>query len=180
MEARPLLSGFFAGSPSSTLRLLATVPNSSTLENEDTVNIDTTVQEKNITYPTAAKLAIKIINRLHKVPRFHGVQQRRSFVKEIKNLRLSIRHVRHVKKRTKARKALKRLRTIAHILIRELRRTLLLPSFLFECYQKDFLFYERVRAQQSKESYKIYACMNRMCIVLESHNICLCSTDLDP
>jgi len=29
---------------------------------EDNVNIDTTVQEKNITYPTDSKLAIKIIN----------------------------------------------------------------------------------------------------------------------
>jgi transposase, IS5 family len=31
---------------------------------EETVNIDTTGQEKNITYPTDGKLAIKIINRL--------------------------------------------------------------------------------------------------------------------
>jgi transposase, IS5 family len=29
---------------------------------EDNVNIDTTVQEKNITYPTDAKLAIKIMS----------------------------------------------------------------------------------------------------------------------
>jgi len=43
------------------------------------------------------------------------------YVKEVKNCRLSIRHFRHAKKRSKAKKALKRLRTIAHILIRELR-----------------------------------------------------------
>jgi IS5 family transposase len=123
---------------------------------EDTVNIDTTVQEKHITYPTDAKLAIKIINRLNKLARFHGIQQRRTFIKEVKNLRLSIRHFRHVKKRAKARKALKRLRTIAHILIRELRRRL--PCYcLFECHQEHFLFYERVLAQQPKDKNKIYS-----------------------
>jgi hypothetical protein len=34
---------------------------------ESSVLIDTTAQEKNITYPTDAKLAIKIINRLNKL-----------------------------------------------------------------------------------------------------------------
>jgi IS5 family transposase len=37
---------------------------------EATVLIDTTLQEKNITYPTDAKLAIKIINRLNKLAKF--------------------------------------------------------------------------------------------------------------
>jgi hypothetical protein len=56
---------------------------------------------------------------------------------------LSRRHFRHVKRYGKAKKALKRLRTIAYALIRELRRAL--PKIaLFECYQKDFLFCERV------------------------------------
>jgi len=123
---------------------------------ENTVNIDTTVQEKNITYPTDSKLAIKIINRLNKIAKNHGIQQRRTYIKEVKNLRLDIRHFRHVKKRSKARRALKRLRTIARILIRELRRTL--PKYcLFERYQKDFLFYERVLDQKPKDKNKIYS-----------------------
>ncbi|VVM17766.1 hypothetical protein BSPWISOXPB_727 [uncultured Gammaproteobacteria bacterium] len=56
---------------------------------ESTVLIDTTVQEKNITYPTDAKLAIKIINRLNKLAKRHGIQQRRTYVKELKTAALA-------------------------------------------------------------------------------------------
>ncbi|MCF7964596.1 MAG: hypothetical protein K9L79_03540 [Methylobacter tundripaludum] len=58
---------------------------------EDTVNIDTKVQEKNITYPTDGKLAIKLINRLNKPAKAYGIQQRRTYGKEVNNLRLSLR-----------------------------------------------------------------------------------------
>jgi len=91
---------------------------------EDKVLVDTTVQEKAITYPTDTKLAIKIINRLNKLAKKHGVKQRRTYVKEVKALRLQCRHFRHPKVRGKARRALKRLRTIAGALLRELQRKL--------------------------------------------------------
>jgi len=123
---------------------------------EKIVNIDTTVQEKNITYPTDAKLAIKIINRLNKIAKKEGLKQRRTFAKEVKSKRLDIRHFRHVKKRAKARKALKRLRTIAGILIRELRRTLPRDT-LNEKYEGDFVFYEKVLAQKPNTKNKIYS-----------------------
>ena len=85
-----------------------------------------------------------------------ATQLRRTYAQEVKNLRLEIRHFRHVKKRRKAQRALKRLRTIAHVLIRELRRKL--PGYiLFERDQKDFLFYERVLAQKPKDKNKIYS-----------------------
>jgi len=123
---------------------------------EPVVNIDTTVQEKNITYPTDSKLAIKIINRLNKIAKKEGIQQRRTFAKEIKSLRLDIRHFRHVKKRPKARRALKRLRTIAGVLIRELRRKL--PrEILNSSYEQDFLFYEKVLSQKPNSKNKIYS-----------------------
>ncbi len=71
---------------------------------EETVNIDTTVQEKAITYPTDAKLAIKMINRLNKLAKRYGIQQRRIFIKEVKNPRLAIRHFRHVKAEQKPKR----------------------------------------------------------------------------
>ncbi|CAC9444330.1 ISPg7, transposase [uncultured Gammaproteobacteria bacterium] len=67
-----------------------------------------------------------------------------------------IRHFHPVKKRAKAKKALTRLRTIANKLIRELQRKLPTHS-LFETYQKDFLFYQQVLAQQPKDKNKIYS-----------------------
>ncbi len=53
-------------------------------------------------------------------------------------------------------KSLESLCSIAHALIRELRRTL--PCYaLFERHQKEFLFYERVLSQQPKDHDKIYS-----------------------
>jgi hypothetical protein len=63
----------------------------------------------------------------------HGIQQRRTYVKEVKNCRLSIRHFRHVKKRAKAKKALTRLRTIANKLISIVLRVMLLKGIIKDC-----------------------------------------------
>jgi IS5 family transposase len=57
---------------------------------EEIVNIDTTVQEKAITYSTDAKLVIKIINLLNKMTKHDGIQQRRTITKELKNFQLAI------------------------------------------------------------------------------------------
>lgn len=122
---------------------------------ETTVNIDSTVQEKNITYPTDGKLAIKIINRLHKLAKHHGIQQRRTYAKEIKELRIRLRFFRHVKKRASAKKAVKRLRTIVGILLRELKRNL--NTEQLEHYKSDFELYEKVISQKKSDSNKIYS-----------------------
>jgi len=122
---------------------------------EPIVNIDSTVQEKNITYPTDGKLAIKIINRLNKLAKGQGIPQRRTFVKEVKALRLDLRFFRHVKKRRKATRAVKRLRTIIGILMRELRRTL--PAEVMANHEEDFALYQRVRQQKRTDKNKIYS-----------------------
>ena len=65
---------------------------------EKQVIIDTTVQEKNVTYPTDAKLAIKIIHHLHRIAKEEGIQLRRTYVKEVKAHRIKLRFFRHPKK----------------------------------------------------------------------------------
>lgn len=122
---------------------------------EKAVNIDTTVQEKNITYPTDGKLAIKIINRLNKLAKKYEVKQRRTYHKEVKESRLKLRFFRHVKKRSSAKKAVKRLRTIAGILMRELRRKL--PEEILKEYESDFNLYEKVINQKRSDKNKIYS-----------------------
>ena len=125
------------------------------LSEEKTVLVDTTVQEKAITYPTDIKLAIKIINRLNKLAKTNDIKQRRTYVKEVKSLRLACRHFRHVKVRAKAKKALKRLRTIVGILMRELKRQL--PSEVQEQQQSLFDLYTKVINQKRNDKDKVYS-----------------------
>lgn len=120
---------------------------------EKQVIIDTTVQEKNITYPTDGKLAIKMIHHLHKIAKHESLQLRRTYVREIKEHRLSLRFFKHPKKIKKARAAIKRLRTIVGILLRDISR--LLPEDRLTKYQEQFGLFERVRNQQMKDTNKI-------------------------
>ena len=122
---------------------------------ENTVLVDTTVHPSNITYPTDHKLSIKIINRLNKLAKKNGVKQRRTFVKEVKRLRLDCRMFRHVKRRKKATRALNRLRTIAGVLLRELQRKL--PTPIADQEKANFEMYEKVLAQKRNDKDKIYS-----------------------
>ncbi len=65
---------------------------------ETTVIVDSTVQEKAITYPTDSKMAIRIINRLNKLAKEENIQQRRTYVKEVKNLRHACHNFKHPRK----------------------------------------------------------------------------------
>ena len=122
---------------------------------EKQVIVDTTVQENNITYPTDGKLSIKIINRLQKIAKEEHIQLRRTYMKEIKGHRISLRFFRHPRKIKKARSAMKRLKTIAKTLIRDLDRNF--TEEQHKRYAEVFYLYMRVLLQTKDTKNKIYS-----------------------
>lgn len=124
---------------------------------EKEVIVDTTVQEKNVTYPTDGKMAIRIISHLHKIAKREGIKLRRSYVREIRGHRLSLRFFRHPKKRTKAQAAMRRLRTIAKSLIRDIDRKFGENMVLHAAYAESFYLFMRVLLQTKSSKHKIYS-----------------------
>jgi len=87
---------------------------------EKEVVVDTTVQEKNITFPTDTKLAAKIVRGGVKMARRHGVKLRQSFERTVPKLLAAQRGRRTKGGADRARKAARRLKTIAGRVVRQL------------------------------------------------------------
>ena len=90
----------------------------------DTAFIDSTVQEKNITYPTDAKLHKKIVKKVLDLVKKLNLPLRQSYTFVLKRIYRNQRFRNHPKNRKKALKADRSLRTIAGRLVRELKRNL--------------------------------------------------------
>ena len=80
---------------------------------EREVVVDTTVQEKNITFPTDTKLYRKITEQCVKIAKTEGIGIRRSYVRTIKRLIFAQRGRGHPRGHNKAVSATKKLGTIA-------------------------------------------------------------------
>ena len=121
--------------------------------NED-VSIDTTVQPKNITYPTETKLAVRIIKQSREIAKKEDVQLRQSYKFEAKDL-LKVANSKSAKQAKERKKAKKRLKTIAGILVRELRRKLSEEGLKKN--EEKMAIYEQVLRQKKNDKDKIYS-----------------------
>ena len=122
---------------------------------ESEVVIDTTVQEKNITYPTDVKLHKKIIDKCVKIARSENLVLRQSYKRISKQLVIDQRGNRSSKGKAKAKKSAKKLKTIAGRLTRELRRKL--TEELLLKYELELKLFEQVLSQQKGDKNKIYS-----------------------
>lgn len=116
------------------------------------VSIDTTAQEKNITYPTDAKLHKKIIDKCVKIAKEQGIVLRRTYTRTSKQLVRVIYNGNHPKRRKKANAAKRKLKTIAGRLVRELERKL--PK---EVGRELLELFNKVLGQHQKSKDKIYS-----------------------
>jgi IS5 family transposase len=119
------------------------------------LSIDTTVQEKNITYPTDDKQYKKIIKSCWKIASTHAIKLRRTHKKEYKQLSAQQRFKNSTKLRKQARKANSRIRTIAGILVRELVRKL--PLEVLGKHLEKLKLYYNVISQKREDKNKIYS-----------------------
>ena len=119
---------------------------------EQEATTDTTVQEKNITYPTDNKLHRKIIKKCVGLALKEGIELRQSYTRTVKKLLLEQRFRHHAKNKSRARKADRKIKTIAGRLVRELERKLT-PSL----HQDELSLFKKVLAQKKTDSNKIYS-----------------------
>lgn len=126
-----------------------------TAKEEKEISIDTTVQEKNITFPTDVKLYKKICMQCVEIAKKENIKLRQSYKRTIKKLVFLQRGKRTKKGRKKANKAKRHLKTIAGRLIRELYRKLSKNGL--KRYSELLNLFESILKQERYSKNKIYS-----------------------
>ncbi len=118
------------------------------------VNIDTTVQEKNISHPTDARLINKARENLVKAAKKCGIRIKQSYNRKAKFLQIKSGRYFHAKQFKRGKKTVKKLRTMLGRVIRDIRRKLKEPNKLI---QEKIDIAQRVYNQSRTSSNKVYS-----------------------
>jgi len=119
---------------------------------EQSGTTDTTVQEKNITYPTDNKLHRKIIKKCIAIAEYENIELRQTYTRTLKKLLLDQRFRNHPKNKGKAIKSDRKVKTIAGRLVRDLERKLA-PAM-----HADILaLFKKILSQKKADHHKIYS-----------------------
>lgn len=123
--------------------------------NDDNLSGDTTIQEKNITYPTDDKLYKKIIKECRSIARDEKIELRQSYTQTVKKLSVVQRFKKNKNGSKSARKASKKIKTISGVLVRELGRKL--SANALNKYAGKLELFEKILSQKRSHSNKIYS-----------------------
>ncbi len=118
------------------------------------VTVDTTVQEKNITFPTDSKLLYTVIRQLGQAAKERGIALRQSYIRVGKRAAVKVSRYAHAKQFRRMRRQLRRLRTWVGRLIRDIRRK---ATQVDDDLAVALTKAERIRRQQPQDSNKLYS-----------------------
>ena len=116
---------------------------------------DTTVEEKQVTFPTDAKLQCKVIKHCRQIAKKEGLSLRQSYQKVLKSLIRALHNPHHPRRRKAATAARRKIKTIAGRLWRELLRKL--PQDKRPQYADRLMIFQQVLSQKKKDTDKIYS-----------------------
>jgi IS5 family transposase len=122
------------------------------------VTVDTTVQPKNITFPTDAKLLHAAIKGLNRLARRHGVRLRQSYLRIAKNAAMMAGRYAHAKQFNRHHRQLRLLRTRLGRIIRDIRRKIMGQADLEEAFAFPLARASQIRSQQPRQrGWKLYS-----------------------
>jgi IS5 family transposase len=120
--------------------------------------VDTTVQPKNVMFPTDAKLTHRALMKLVWLARKHGVKLRQTYVRVAKYALIAHQRYAHAKQFKRATKALRKLRTYLGRVIRDIVRRIAGNPALREAFAQMLSLAQSVQHQRQRQrGKKIYS-----------------------
>ena len=123
----------------------------------DHVNVDTTVQEKAIAYPTDSQLYDRIRERLVRMAKESGVVLRQSYVRVAKKARVKVGRYAHAKQYRRMRKWIKKLKIYLGRVMRDIERKIAGDAQLEGSFHSILGLAKRIHAQQKQDKSKVYS-----------------------
>lgn len=122
------------------------------------ITVDTTVQPKNVTHPTDAKLMLRAIEKLGALAKAQEVKLRQSYVRVAKRAALMAGRYAHAKQFKRCHRALRFLRTRLGRLIRDIRRKIAGDDVLAAVFAIPLSKAMQIRRQrQNQRGWKLYS-----------------------
>jgi transposase, IS5 family len=123
------------------------------------VNVDTTVQEKNVTFPTDSKLLFRMRERLVALAKEHGVALRQSYVRSARKALIMSSRYFAARQAKRAKKEMRNLRKYLGRVMRDISRKITADTTLEAVFQESLGIAQIVIAQSKDKNYapKIYS-----------------------
>lgn len=122
------------------------------------VTVDTTVQPKNVTFPTDAKLLHAAIRGLNRLARRHGVKLRQSYERVARRAAMMAGRYAHAKQFKRHHREMRFLRIRLGRLVRDIRRRIVDDTALEDAFAAPLARADQIRSQRQRQrGWKLYS-----------------------